>query len=825
MFFLLVAVIIHCNYATAQTTDTLYVSEKNGKYGLSDKFGNVIIPYQYDNIRSNTEHGKYVYLKNRYAIIPVQKLGNWGIMNLNGEKVTPFRYDDILGWYYTPKGIRIFVCFNKKYGVIDSSGAVVIPLIYDGIDRYPEKSGSSLVYESNVYPIKNKAQWGVVGEDKKLLVPIAYDHFEQLSLNNKLRCVEKNHKIGYVDESWNEVIPFAYDGASYFFLDGYAIVGKKAQNTKKFSYNKFDTLTSSMEKISILEKQFERSRGIKGLVRSNIDSYKYSNGPVKWGVIDGVGNIIIPLEYDNIQALNHGYFITMLDGKFGFNSKGNWMCPTEMDIIRIDCFQKNEEEIQQDKLGKRHFYYNSLEEALAISGIRITNICVKSSSTKKIGLICLYEKEDGHVFEQRYVTCEFDTFEELFHNHYILSKNGKYGAIDFYGNVSVPFEKKSVYVVKEAIPDIVEFSKHDYVDDFYDMANKMFVHMGMKSNNNSQSIYQKRKGTENQSIIINWIDYKPTITKQMYDFEIAIKSDAKISAVKVYVNGEYLESYRALSVIPDDGYAFRKKYTVHLKEGKNTIRVEATNDIETVAEEKMVTYTKTVMKESGEKRIALVIGNNHYGKGNDLNNSINDARSVAAKLQTLGFSVNTAYDQNKQQMETSLSNFRAKAIGYDVALIYYAGHGMAIDNKNYLIPVGTNMNDEKVAKYNSIEVQMVLDILNESGCPLKMIFLDACRDNPFAQKRGHANGFGSMDAAEGTIIFFSTAIGKKASDGSVSDGHSPFATAFLRVLDIPNLSEDDFLKEVTTQVKTATGGSQFPFRTSAFTGSFIFNKK
>lgn len=226
------------------------------------------------------------------------------------------------------------------------------------------------------------------------------------------------------------------------------------------------------------------------------------------------------------------------------------------------------------------------------------------------------------------------------------------------------------------------------------------------------------------------------------------------------------------------------------------------------------------------KRLALVVGNAEYiGKGNSLFNPAHDASDVSTKLKNLGFDVTTLIDGDHQQFDNAIDSFGNNAKDYDVALFYYSGHGLQSKGDNYMMPVDADLKSEADVKYKCTAVNHLLSKLEESGCPLKIIVLDACRNNPFTRswhRSAESNGLSFINAPNGTFISYATGPGRTADDGT--GRNSPFTKAFLNTLDIPGLTLLNFFNEVGTAVQSSTRNKQTPWMTStAINGNFCFN--
>ncbi len=215
---------------------------------------------------------------------------------------------------------------------------------------------------------------------------------------------------------------------------------------------------------------------------------------------------------------------------------------------------------------------------------------------------------------------------------------------------------------------------------------------------------------------------------------------------------------------------------------------------------------------------ALVIGNSAYAGGARLANPQNDAKSVSKKLRDLGFKVTEVVDADRSKLVTSLSNFSVAAQSADLTMLFYAEHGVQISGTNYMLPVDLNMNDLSQVPLQGVSLSSVV----EQYLPgkTKLVFLDACRDNPLMQtaSRSISRGLAPINVSEGTLIAYSTKDGQVAQDG---DGkNSPFTKALLDHLDDP---EDIavVLRKVREQVMKNTGGKQQPWEYGSLTGGSL----
>jgi hypothetical protein len=224
------------------------------------------------------------------------------------------------------------------------------------------------------------------------------------------------------------------------------------------------------------------------------------------------------------------------------------------------------------------------------------------------------------------------------------------------------------------------------------------------------------------------------------------------------------------------------------------------------------------------KMVALVIGNAEYENGGVLRNPVNDARDIAFKLSTYGFSVTLLKDGTSKQMDKMVKSFRAALEGSDVGLFFFAGHGMQIDGENYLLAVDTDTETEDDAKHDSLPLNKVISTLDKSDAVTKIVILDACRNNPWERawtRTAVARGLASVYAPKGTIIGFSTSPGQFASDGV--GGNGAYTAALLQHIDAPDCDIETMFKRVRNTLAADTAGKQTSWEHTSLSGSFHFN--
>jgi uncharacterized caspase-like protein len=234
---------------------------------------------------------------------------------------------------------------------------------------------------------------------------------------------------------------------------------------------------------------------------------------------------------------------------------------------------------------------------------------------------------------------------------------------------------------------------------------------------------------------------------------------------------------------------------------------------------------------NADRRVAFVVGNGAYKNVQALPNPPIDAKSMAGVLRNAGFEVVEGTNLPRDKMTERLLEFGQKAQGADVALFFYAGHGIAIDGINYLLPVDADIKSEMDVKLGSaINIDVTLD-QTMSDAKVKLVFLDACRDNPFTAKiKATATrsvnvqtGLAEMKSGEGTLIAFATGPGQTALDGQEGT-HSPFTRALVANITAPGVEIQQAMTKVRAQVSEETNKSQLPWGHTNLIGSVYLNQ-
>ena len=224
------------------------------------------------------------------------------------------------------------------------------------------------------------------------------------------------------------------------------------------------------------------------------------------------------------------------------------------------------------------------------------------------------------------------------------------------------------------------------------------------------------------------------------------------------------------------------------------------------------------------KRYALVIGNSNYGRDlGNLDNPVNDATDMAALLKRKKFNVIKLTNATKRQMSKGISRFTKQLQEeHAVGLFFFAGHGVEVDGRNYLIPIKANIDSEADVEFESVNASRVMRNMEKAGNNLNMIILDACRNNPYARSfRSASRGLAEVNPPKGSLILYATSPGDVASDGSGRNGL--FTQHLLKAINTPNLKVEDVFKRTANKVYNDTARKQLPWQSGVMLGDFYFS--
>ena len=222
-------------------------------------------------------------------------------------------------------------------------------------------------------------------------------------------------------------------------------------------------------------------------------------------------------------------------------------------------------------------------------------------------------------------------------------------------------------------------------------------------------------------------------------------------------------------------------------------------------------------------RVALIIGNSAYANA-PLLNPANDAQAMSDVLRRLGFQVVELRDGSKTQMSAAIGKMSDTLKGKQgVGMLYYAGHGLQLDWRNYMVPVDAKLQSAADVPMQAIELSSVVDMFKAAGNRMNIVVLDACRDNPFGKDTSTAKGLAQLDAPPSTFLAYATAPGNVAEDGDEKSGNGLYTQFLLQELKRPTAKIEDVFKRVRLNVRKQSQGRQIPWESTSLEDDFFFN--
>ena len=732
-----------------------------------------------------------------------------GYIDEAGNVVVPLKYDYNSPYDYVEKWddqLLVRVKRNGKYGYINNVGREVISPIYEETDG--KNYGRSFDNSDDVIKVKMNGKYGFVGINGNTIIPIIYEDLQFYNTDIPLYA-KRNGKYGFIDTSHNVLIPFFYTTAGCFTKKTrlapvsqngkYGFINEKGERVISFQYEFADVFWGSIAAV-VKNKKLGFIDRFGNISIPFIYDVEYSGHSLetywafsdddalipirkngKWGGIDKQGNVVVAFDYDGVHTFN------MAGEYFGLKKSGN---------NTIFYFDKN---------GTMYTSYQEL----------------RNSIRKKKNPSPIYQKAN----------MEWITFEPI-----STSK-------DYSFKIGVKSDSK-IEDVSVYVNGILSRGTIAVRNDGYNMTIDRTVALNDGQNTVKVTV-KNASGTastektvtyQNQSIAtIDWLTFSPTTTEKQYSLKAGIKSASKIVSWNVMLNGVV---DRGINPVHNDGYAMTIDKKLTLSEGNNTIKIEVRNAGGVATMEKNIIYHATNNSTNlKEKRIALVIGNEKYESNSfpNLPNALNDARSMYAKLESLGFEMSPiVLNGTRVSMWNAIENFVDKIDkgNYDVVLVYYSGHGLSPDGgANYMIPVDAKIRYLDEIKRDAINTQTeLIRELEKKNCKVKIALLDCCNNCNVADRGARSatyqGGLSKMNP-EGVYILHAAHPGKTARDGSsATSRNSPFAEALIECVDEnPNMVWELFVKEVIEKVESKTNGEQIPYPEGLIKGKFYFNKK
>ncbi|MBK8878563.1 MAG: caspase family protein [Haliscomenobacter sp.] len=334
--------------------------------------------------------------------------------------------------------------------------------------------------------------------------------------------------------------------------------------------------------------------------------------------------------------------------------------------------------------------------------------------------------------------------------------------------------------------------------------------------------------SENLLAKVKWISPTANATApgNSFDLKACIESATNVQDVRVFVNGTPLAE-RGIQAVKAADAACENSFskTIQLQPGENAVYLQITNSAgNSYSETRYLQVGGAKTTATLGKRLALVIGNAGYKQG-PLRNPVNDAKDIATALKEQGFEVIQVENLDRRKFQETVRTFTTKLRGYDVGLVFYAGHGVQVQGKNYLIPVDADLQTEADVQFNCYALDNLLAELDGTA-KANIIILDACRNNPFEggwKRSATGSGLGMVGVApKGTLIAFATSPGSTAEDGQGKNG--TYTGALLQHIRTKGLSAFQLFSRVIGAVDEQTQGAQLPWMLSSLSSDIILTR-
>ena len=808
--------------------------------GFINEEGKEVIPLKYYILDDFSEGKTVIYAESE------EDEGSGYLIDKTGKRVLPYKVVDHLNG----KGLIQIKDNNGKMGLVDAkSGNLLISPSYVFLS-YPSEGMVPIATDYEKYGFL----------DLKSLKMAIMPQYERVGwFSEGLASVQKNGKVGFINKRGDVVIPFIYDNYTIGGLNGYftnglcvvskegkqALIDKNGNEITPFIYSTFVTRFDIIGFDGVIADRdpanvFDSSKDVthyfdtegnkyttakeRDIAQFAIMKSKADNGDEKYYALlaDIYSDDKISKAYgldgkDDISAFK--WFLKAAEAKDKSYYEAHHIVESDIYYFIGKCYEEGNG-VPMDLEKAKHWYVKS---AGCDVGSYLGKWSYAQNRLNELGGIVEIDPNPIPSPQNNYAAISWLAFQDrTTQKEYQLkigiSSNSKLEDITISVN---GIQERGIKTVNSSDYDLT-INRTLTLNEGTNII-KVSVRNAAGTTQEEKTIVYRPQGGELPTI--EWLDFAATANKKEYQMKLGIKSKTKVEEVNVTVNGALT---RGIKSVPTDGYDLTVDRTLALSEGANRIVVSVRNGDGIATSEKVITYQGiNPTPIFNDKRIAFVVGNSHYSNSEmNLTNPENDAKDVAEKLKRLGFEVILKLDATLETMDKELSSFKEKAKDYDVAMFYYAGHGIQNKGVNYIIPTNIENLAEDNLKYKCVNMERVLDVMEDSQCKLKIVILDACRNDPVSRKwhrSAGTRGLSIMNAPTGTIISFSTSPGSTALDGT--GRNSPYTQAFLNTLDMPNLDVFHFFQKVGASVLDMTQKAQNPWLSVSFTGDFYFNKQ
>ena len=687
-----------------------------------------------------------------------------------------------------------------KWGYVDDKGNRVISCKYD--HAYP-------FYESDLALVGSDGQFGYINKEGQVKIPLQYK--KAYPFSDGVAAVKKAgiNKYGFINSKGEEIVKFGYSDVKWGFIEGYAwvkegknwgMINKKGDKASGFNYVRlsyFDPNTGVTDAVTKDGATHYYYKGKKYFSKRERDEAMNPRPEIIWPVI--------PAETKQPQ----------------FVLKAEVVSESEIEYCKV--YLNGVEVLENDMPGGSfiakdpEYYKVTINRTLALKeGTNSITIKAKNQGGET-------EEEKTIEFKKSIPVKALIVWNDIpattIESRLELDATVKSTVREVYCRVLL----NGVEVSKTKGSSIVEDSKEIEYKYKLSVTRTIVLQEGNNGDNIITIEVRNAKGelvatdqkhvtyTKPALATIEWGEIPMKTEEDKFLLKAQIISDSEIEYYNVIFNGVRMKG----SYIVKDNYNVMINEMYNLKDGDNNIKIVAKNKAGEVVEEKTITYTPK------EKRIALVIGNADYQDIHfpKLNKTIEDARAMHALLGSYGFDMRPmVLDADLRKMREAINDFvdEVGRGGYEVALIYYSGHGLSPDGgANYLIPIDASIEYSDEVKHNAINSKTeLISRLEEKNCRVEIILLDCCNDCALAERGTKGAYDGHMMPVNpksfGISIIHAAQPGKKAIEGEGKN--SPFVESFVKCTkNHPNVDWESLVNDFIYDVQIRTNNYQTPF--------------
>ena len=706
---------------------------------------------------------------------------------------------------------------DGKWGYVDDKGNRVISCKYD--HAYP-------FYESDLALVESEGQFGYINKQGQVKIPLQYK--KAYPFSDGVAAVKKAgiNKYGFINSKGEEIVKFGYSDVKWGFVEGYAwvkegknwgMINKKGDKASGFNYVRLSDFDPNTGVTDAVKKD--------GATHYYYKGKKYSSKRERNEAMNPRPEILwpdIPAETKQPQ----------------FVLKAEVVSESEIEYCKV--YLNGVEVLENDMPGGSfiakdpEYYKVTINRTLALKeGTNSITIKAKNQGGET-------EEEKTIEFKKSIPVKALIVWNDIpattLESQLKLDATVKSTVKEVYCRVLL----NGIEVPKTKGSSIVEDSKEIEYKYKLSVTRTIVLQEGNNGDNIITIEVRNAKGglvatdekhvtyTKPALATIEWGDVPSYTEEKLLTLRAQIVSESPIEYYSVLRDEKVLKKViinvaaKGSSIAEDpkkgSDYNVQVNDIVELAEGDNSFVIEVKNAGGVVR-----TQTKTVRHKYKEKRIALVIGNEAYDDERmRLTCPSNDANAVAARYRQLGFDeVILRKNLPKKEMQALINGFRSKSMNYDAVVVYYSGHGVQVNQINYMIPTDFDFSNGSVTN-DCVAVTYLLRDLGEDR--MKIVVYDACRTQP--KPKGDITDIDVLNNVN-TFIAYASSVGQPSYEDSDSP-NSIYTAAFLKVLDEPNLKLGDVFSKVNRIVRQKTSNmnvKQVPYIEGSVDKDFIFNKK